>query len=120
MQSSDVSNTNGVAFDNEDNVIYISHSQDTIRKQSKAGNVLFSYTHKKLKTPYGLDVNRNGEIFVGGNSSNNVHILSKNGKLLRILEGVNHPIWVKYRDDTKQLFVMEDGKKLKVFEFTPS
>ena len=118
--SSDLSSANPVALDDENNVIYSIQSQHIVRKQSKVGNVLFSYTHEKLKSPNGLDVNRNGEIFVGGNSSNNVHILSKNGKLLRILEGVNHPTWVKYRDDTKQLFVMEADSKIKVLEFTPS
>ena len=82
--------------------------------------MLFSYSHEKLKTPYGLAVNRNGEISVNGKISNNIHVLSKNGKLLQILEGVNDPTWVKYHDDTNRLFVMEDGKKLKVLEFTPS
>ena len=116
--SSEINSIYGVALDDENNVIYCSFSKHTVRKQDKAGNVLFSYNHEKLKSPYGLAVNRNGEIFVHGNKSNNIHILSKNGKLLRILEGINCPTWVKYQDDTNRLFVMEDGKKLKVLEFT--
>ena len=86
--SSDLSSTDDVAIDDEVNVIYSSYSKDTVRKQDKAGNVLFSYTHEKLKTPYVLDVNRNGEILVVGNQSNNIHILSRSEELLRILDGI--------------------------------
>ncbi|XP_078315524.1 uncharacterized protein LOC144619948 [Crassostrea virginica] len=115
---SDLSGTDDVALDNEDNVIYSSYSQDTVRKQDKAGNMLFSYTHEKLKMPYGLDVSRNGEIFVGGHNSNNVHILSRSGEL-RILDGIKNPTWVKFQNETNRLFVME-SENLKVFQFTAS
>nr|XP_022331924.1 uncharacterized protein LOC111129749 [Crassostrea virginica] len=115
--SSDLSNTDDVALDNEDNVIYSSFSMHTVRKQDKAGNMLFSYTHAKLKLPYGLAVNRNGEIFVGGHHSNNIHILSRNGELLRILEGIEKPTWVKFQSDTNRLFVKESSN-LKVYQFT--
>ncbi|XP_078315526.1 uncharacterized protein LOC111129749 [Crassostrea virginica] len=115
--SSDLSVTDDVALDDENNVIYSSYSQDTIRKQDKAGNVLFSYTHEKLIKPYGLDVNRNGEIFVGGHDSNNIHILSRSGELLRILEGIENPTWVKFQSDTNRLFFKESSN-LKVFQFT--
>ena len=115
--SSDLSNTDYVALDKEDNVIYSSYSQHTVRKQDKAGNVLFSYTHEKLIKPYGLDVNKNGEIFVGGHNSNTVHILSRSGELLRILKGIKNPTWVKFQNDTNRLFVME-SENLKVFQFT--
>ncbi|XP_022330482.2 uncharacterized protein LOC111128869 [Crassostrea virginica] len=115
--SSDLSNTDDVALDDEDNVIYSTFTQHTVRKQDKAGNVLFSYTHDKLKTPYGLDVNRNGEIFVVGYESNNIHILSRSGELLRILEEIKKPTWVKFQSDTNRLFVMESGN-VKVFHFT--
>ena len=115
--SSDLSSTDDVALDNEDNVIYSSYSQHTVRKQDKAGNVLFSYTHEKLNQPYGLAVNRNGEIFVGGHNSNNIHILSRSGELLRILEGIKNPTWVKFQSDTNRLFVME-SENLKVYQFT--
>nr|XP_022330482.1 tripartite motif-containing protein 5-like [Crassostrea virginica] len=117
--SSDLSSTDDVALDDENNVIYSSYSQHTVRKQDKAGNVLFSYTHEKLKSPYGLDVNRNGEIFVVGYKSNNIHILSRSGELLRILEGIKNPTWVKFQSDTSRLFVMESGSQnLKVYQFT--
>ena len=115
--ASGLSNTDDVALDNEDNVIYSSFSKHTVRKQDKAGNALFSYTHEKLKQPYGLAVNRNGEIFVGGNKSNNIHILSRSGELLRILEGIKNPTWVKFQSDTNRLFVKESNN-LKVFKFT--
>ena len=47
--SSDLSSANPVALDDENNVIYSSYTQDTVRKQDKAGNMLFSYSHEKLK-----------------------------------------------------------------------
>ncbi|XP_078315527.1 uncharacterized protein LOC111129747 [Crassostrea virginica] len=115
--SSDLSNTDDVALDNEDNLIYSSYSKNAVRKQDKAGNVLFSYTNEKLIKPFGLDVSRNGEIFVGGHDCNNIHILSRSGELLRILGGIKNPTWVKFQNDTNRLFVME-SENLKVFQFT--
>ncbi|XP_078315523.1 uncharacterized protein LOC144619946 [Crassostrea virginica] len=117
--SSYLSGTDDVALDDEGNVIYSSYSHNKVRKQDKGGNLLFSYTHEKLKDPYGLAVGRNGEIFVGGFSSNNIHILSGSGKLLRILEEIEKPKWIKFQIDTNRLFVMESGSSnLKVYQFT--
>ena len=113
-----ISNTDDVAFDDEGNVIYSSYSQNKVRKQDMAGNILFSYTHEKLEKPFGLAVNIYGEIFVGGFASNNIHILSRSGQLLRILEGVRKPKWIKFQNDTNRLFVIDSDCNLKVFQFT--
>lgn len=62
-------------------------------------------------------MNRNGNIFVNGYNSNNIHILSKEGRLLRILEEIKRPTWIKFHDDTSRLFVMESGSNLRVLKF---
>ncbi|XP_022333201.2 uncharacterized protein LOC111130422 [Crassostrea virginica] len=114
-----LSHTDDVVLDIEGNVIsscYAEHKV-TCRKGDQVGKVLFTYTHKKLKSPCGLSVNRNGNIFVNGYNSNNIHILSKEGRLLWILEEIKRPTWVKFHDDTSRLFVMESGSNLRVLKF---
>ena len=85
--------------------------------RTKSENKTREETHEKLKDPYGLAVGRKGEIFIGGFSSNNIHILSGSGKLLRILEEIEKPKWIKFQIDTSRLFVMESGT-LKGYQFT--
>lgn len=49
-----------------------------------SGEKLHSYSHAKLKYPYGLDVNFSGNIFVVGQESKSIHVLTPKAELLKI------------------------------------
>lgn len=109
--------TYDVAIDNENNVICSSYTQHIVKKLDLRGNVLFTYRHKELQTPYGLTVDIKGNIFVNGYTSNNIHILSKDGKLLRIVEGVTDPKCIELQNNTNTFFVSNGTGNIKIFEF---
>lgn len=107
-----------VAVDYEESVIYSSYEESTVTKVDKKGNILFTYSHKELKSPYGLTVDRVGNIYVNGNTSNNVHILARSGEVLRILNGVvTSPICINIQKGGNRFFVGESGGIVKIFEF---
>ncbi|XP_056021795.1 tripartite motif-containing protein 45-like [Ostrea edulis] len=115
--SSDVKGLYDVAVDMEENIIYSSYSKHKVWKQDREGNVLFTYSDTELQHPYGLTVDRIGNIYLNGNSSNNIHILSQTGKKLRILNDVREPQCIKFQENTHRFFVGEAGGRVKIFEF---
>lgn len=84
------------------------------------GNILFTYNHEELKNPYGLTTDGKGNIFVNGNTSNNIHILSREGKLLRIVTGVKSPTCIKFQNAINRFFVGTSTGDIKVFEVKES
>lgn len=113
---SDLHSTDDVAIDNEKNVIFSSYTQHFVKKLDTLGNVLFTYSHEELKSPYGLAVDKEGRVFVNGKESDNVHILARNGELLKILKGVSSPTWIKFQNDRNRLFMGNLSGNVKIFD----
>lgn len=112
--------TDDVAIDNEKNVIFSSYTQHVVIKLDTMGNVFLTYIHEELKSPYGLAVDEEGRIFVNGKESNNVHILARNGKILRILKGVTSPTWRTFQNGRNRLFIGNLSGNVKVFDIIES
>lgn len=112
--------TDDVAIDNEKNVIFSSYTQHVVIKLDTMGNVFLTYIHEELKSPYGLAVDEEGRIFVNGEESNNVYILARNGKLLRILKRVTSPTWIKFQNGRNRLFIGNLSGNVKVFDIIES
>ncbi|XP_056022023.1 tripartite motif-containing protein 45-like [Ostrea edulis] len=115
-RSSDVEKLYDVAVDMAENIINSSYTRHKVWKQDRGGNVLFTYSDAELQRPYGLTVDRVGNLYVNGNLSNNIHILSQTGKKLRILNDVKKPQCIKFQK-TYRFFVGEAGGRVKIFEF---
>lgn len=113
---SDLHSTDDVAIDNEKNVIFSSYTQHFVKKLDTLGNVLLTYSHEELKSPYGLAIDKEGRVFVNGKESDNVHILARNGELLKILKGVSSPTWIKFQNDRNRLFMGNLSGNVKIFD----
>lgn len=113
---SDLHSTDDVAIDNEKNVIFSSYTQHFVKKLDTLGNVLFTYSHEELKSPYGLAVDKEGRVFVNGKESDNVHILARTGEVLKILKGVSSPTWIKFQNDRNRLFMGNLSGNVKIFD----
>lgn len=70
------------------------------------GDEIWTYRHGELKGSYGLDKDPQNNIYVAGMNSNNIHILSRKGSLLRILGGFNGPTCIKFKKDSFTCFVI--------------
>ncbi|KAL3843272.1 hypothetical protein ACJMK2_021214 [Sinanodonta woodiana] len=62
-------------------------------------NPKFIYTHERLRNPQASTTDRNGNIYICGFASNNIHILSHDGCMVKILELDFRP-WALALDET--------------------
>ncbi|XP_052698123.1 E3 ubiquitin-protein ligase Midline-1-like [Crassostrea angulata] len=109
-----------IALGGDGNIIFSNYSENVLNTFDKSGKMLFKYSHKELKIPYGLTVDGHGNIFVTGNGSNNIHIVSNDGKTVRILKGVQRPQCIKFLNGTYRFLVGEAAGCVKVFELRNS
>ncbi|XP_048781057.2 tripartite motif-containing protein 45-like [Ostrea edulis] len=92
--------TYSVAVDKNNHVIYSSCTSHSVTSLNESGRELFRYTHPDLKYPRSLDVDYEGYIYVAGRDSDNVHILSPSGQLLRIFK-VSKPNCIKFKTGSR-------------------
>lgn len=73
------------------------------------GNEIWTYRHNELKGSYGLDKDPQNNIYVAGMKSNNIHILSVEGSLLRILGSLTNPTCIKFKKDSFTCFLVSQS-----------
>lgn len=108
--------TFSVAINNKNEVISSNCEKHNVTVMDTSGKKMYLYTHEKLIYPYGLDVNFSGEIFVAGNGSNNIHVLTPTAELLKIYE-VESPRSIKFKENSYMCFVGSETRTTKVYEF---
>jgi DNA-binding beta-propeller fold protein YncE len=78
------------------------------------------YRNDLLKEPKGITVDSNSNIYVAGSKSNNVVVISPDGKrakqLLGISDGINSPRAICYDEDRNHLLVVNHGGSASMFE----
>lgn len=84
---------------------------------NSCGEKMYTYSHKKLKYPHGLDVNFTGNIFVAGRDSRNIHVLTHKAELLKIFAIESRPTCIKFKENSNVCFVGSYEKTTKVYEF---
>uniref|UniRef100_K1PQH4 Transcription intermediary factor 1-beta n=1 Tax=Magallana gigas TaxID=29159 RepID=K1PQH4_MAGGI len=108
--------TTSVAINKSDEIISSNCTTNYVTVMNDSGEKLHSYFHKKLKYPYGLDVNFSGNIFVVGSDSNNIHILSPKAELLKIFD-IESPKCIKFKENSYVCFVGSEKKTTKLYKF---
>jgi DNA-binding beta-propeller fold protein YncE len=75
-----------------------------------------------LKGPCGISVDNDGNVYVVGNSSNNVVVISPDGQryreLLSSMDGLLHPVVLEYDKSTNRLLVVSESKSAFLFDVT--
>lgn len=108
--------TFSVAINKSNEIISSSCSTHKVTVMDDSGEKLHSYSHAKLKYPNGLDVNFSGNIFVVGQESKNIHVLTPTAELLKIFE-VESPRCIKFKENSHLCFVGSKEGTTKVYEF---
>lgn len=89
--------------------------KNTITKENKDHTLMFTYHHRELIDVYGLAVDRYGFIFVNGQKSDIIHILSEDGELLKMLE-FKSPQCIKFEENSSKFFVVSSEGVVKIFK----
>ena len=82
---------------------------------TKDGSNVFTFSSPALNVPYGIDTDRQGNIYVVGWASNNILRLSPDGQNSNIImkkeDGISDPVKLCFSRDFKKLFVSNEGGK---------
>ncbi|XP_071121527.1 uncharacterized protein MAL8P1.12-like [Mytilus edulis] len=64
-----------------DNIYHTNNQKDTVTCYNLHGKLLWTFNNESvLKSPHGIDVDNDGNVFVAGYNSNNVVVISSDGK----------------------------------------
>ena len=111
--------TYSVAINRQQEIISSSCETHEVSVRSQCGKKMYSYSHENLQYPYGLDVTFCGSIFVCGQLSNNIHVLTPKAELLKIFEIVC-PRCIRFKENSYICFVGSKENKTKVWNFVPT
>ena len=89
-----------VKVKDDDTVLYTEYTGGTMN--SVSGSVQnFKYKNDKLSNPFGLGVDRQGNAYIAGYSSRNVHQVSADGQKHRIIltqnDGIRSPVCLEFK-----------------------
>jgi hypothetical protein len=109
-------NNNHIRATYDGHLVYSNWHLHTVTAITDQGNTVWQYTHPRMKQPYGLDVDSVGNIFVAAIGSDNIHVLSGVGGLIRIIEDVSHPLFIKLMEERNICCVYSNFRSMKVYK----
>ena len=115
LESLSVDITDDIAVDKKGCVVYGDYNKHKITKKNEDHTVMFTYNHRELINVCGLAVDRYGFIFVNGRKSDNIHILSEDGELLKMLD-FKSPQCIKFEENSSRFFVVSSEEVVKIFK----
>lgn len=116
MQSYSVNfNTLFVTAIRSGNIVYSNTSQNCVESMDQNGYRLWKYVNAKLKSPHGVDKDEMDNLYVSNTDKSNVHILSCDGSLIRIVEEIPRPIFMKVQESSRICCVCSNFRKIKVY-----
>ncbi|XP_071145775.1 uncharacterized protein [Mytilus edulis] len=70
---------------------------------------VFTYKSDKFSNQRGIDIDRDGNVYICGNGTSNLHQLDKDGKLVRIIPvgsiGIKRPYVIRFKKNINQFLV---------------
>ncbi|XP_048765013.2 uncharacterized protein LOC125672841 [Ostrea edulis] len=110
------SDTVHISATNDGHLVYSNSSLNTVTAITDQGETIWQYEHLRMKEPSGLDVDSVGNIVVAARGSDNIHVLSGAGSLIRIIEDIPQPVFIKLMEERSLCCVCSDYKILKVYK----
>ncbi|XP_052065981.1 uncharacterized protein LOC127705677 [Mytilus californianus] len=105
----------------KDNIYHTNRLNHTVTCYTLQGEIQWTFKNEiVLNNPLGIDVDSDGNVYVAGIHSNNVVVISNDGKMYReLLEasvGFNYPIALRYYGLKKQLLVANIHDEARLFD----
>lgn len=97
-------------------IVYTNSKLNFVASVNQRGKQLWKYRHAKLRSPHGIDKDEMDNLYVGSTGMNSVHILSCGGSLIRIVEDVPKPVYIRVQTSSRTCFVCSNFRKIKVYK----
>ncbi|XP_022314157.2 uncharacterized protein LOC111118816 [Crassostrea virginica] len=97
-------------------VVYSKRNTNEVIAMDANGQTVWRYSSPSLKSPCGIGVDGENNIYVAGKESDNIHVLTKDGKVIQVIEDITRPDFMKVDKEKKVCFVCTKRKYLKVYE----
>ncbi|XP_022286821.2 uncharacterized protein LOC111099702 [Crassostrea virginica] len=100
----------------EGHIVYTYTDTHEVTCIDDIGGSLWKYTSSQLKSPHSVDRDSLDNLYVSGFTSNNVHILSCSGSLIRVIEDIPCPAFMKVNQQGTLCCVCSNWKNIRVYE----
>ena len=97
-------------------IVYSKRNTNEVIAMDADGQTVWRYSSPCLKSPCGIGVDGEDNIYVAGKESDNIHVLTKDGKVIQVIEDITRPDFMKVDKEKKVCFVCTKRKYLKVYE----
>ena len=97
------------------NVVYSNTTKNYVASINSTGKQLWKYTNPKLHSPHGVDKDENDNLFVASTATNTVHILTYDGVLRQIIEGISKPVFMKVDESNSMCCVCSNYRRIKIY-----
>lgn len=97
-------------------IVYSKMTTNSVTCMDETGQVQWEYKNPKLICPYSVDRDESDNLYVCGSQSNNIHILSSNGKLMKVIEVIPCPAFIKTFKDIDMCCVCCSWKNIKIYQ----
>ncbi|XP_061190739.1 E3 ubiquitin-protein ligase Midline-1-like [Saccostrea echinata] len=110
------SHTFNVLCTKSGNIVYSDWKINKVSAITDQWEAVWDYSSPNLKCPYGLDSDSQGNIYVSGFHSHNIHVISNSGALIRIFQNLNCPLFLKIAKERNLCCVCSSYKTLTFYE----
>lgn len=80
-------------------IVYSECKLGTVSAMTEEDVFAWTYQRGNLIHPSDLDADLNDNIYVAGRYSNNIHVLSISGELIRLIENIHSPMFCKINSE---------------------
>ena len=100
-----------VVVTKDQNMVYSNYEKNTVSAMNISSKILWTYESPDLRFPFGIEQDSRDNVYITGKDSNNIHVLSSEGVLLRLFENIEHPwfIAIPPDDDTTCCICSNNG-----------
>ena len=88
-----------VIVNKHQNMVYSNYIKHTVTAMKTSSEILWTYKSPNLRFPYGIEQDSSDNIYIAGKDSNNIHVLSSEGVLLRLFDNIEQPWFIAIPPD---------------------
>lgn len=95
-------------------IVYSNSRTNRVKAMTDERQNVWSYKSDNLKNPLALDTDFYNNIYVAGNESRNIHVLSNSGELIRLIDNIPSPLSCKI-DEEEGIIYVASGQSMYLY-----